>query len=164
MITVGETSEEFQFYTLLSSPPSSLVCETTDDTLSISWSDPTVGLVAGTDYTYSFSLMESMFSQYKYTYKAFPNFLKYLAATDNVVYEGTSDITYNDGSIWTRKVSINESIASATTYEFSVKIIVDNIQTLTSDGTYEFTEMESEEGSVKCYTNPAQLLGIHDLS
>ena len=96
-----------------------------------------------------------------FTYKAFPNFLKYLAATDNVVYEGTSDITYNDGSIWTRKVSINESIASATTYEFSVKIIVDNIQTLTSDGTYEFTEMESEEGSVKCYTNPAQLLGIH---
>ena len=95
------------------------------------------------------------------TYKALPNFLKYLAATDNVVYEGTSDITYNDGSIWTRKVSINESIASATTYEFSVKIIVDNIQTLTSDGTYEFTEMESEEGSVKCYTNPAQLLGIH---
>ena len=94
-------------------------------------------------------------------YKALPNFLKYLAATDNVVYEGTSDITYNDGSIWTRKVSINESIASATTYEFSVKIIVDNIQTLTSDGTYEFTEMESEEGSVKCYTNPAQLLGIY---
>ena len=64
LITVGETSEEFQLYTLLSSPPSSLVCETTDDTLSISWSDPTVGLVAGTDYTYSFSLMESMFSQY----------------------------------------------------------------------------------------------------
>ena len=87
--------------------------------------------------------------------------LKYLAATEIVVYEGTSDITYNDGSIWTRKVSINESIASATTYEFSVKIIVDNIQTLTSDGTYEFTEMESEEGSVKCYTNPAQLSGIH---
>ena len=44
-----------------------------------------------------------------------------------------------------------------------MKIIVDNIQTLTSDGTYEFTEMESEEGSVKCYTNPAQLSGIHDL-
>ena len=64
LITVGETSEEFQFYTLLSSPPSSLACETTDNTLSISWSDPTVGLVAGTDYTYSFSLMESMFSQY----------------------------------------------------------------------------------------------------
>jgi hypothetical protein len=64
LITVGETSEEFQFYTLLSSPPSSLACETTDNTLSISWSDPTVGLVSGTDYTYSFSLMESMFSQY----------------------------------------------------------------------------------------------------
>ena len=62
LITVGETSEEFQLYTLLSSPPSSLACETTADTLSISWSDPTVGLVAGTDYTYSFSLMESMFT------------------------------------------------------------------------------------------------------
>ena len=45
-----------------------------------------------------------------------------------------------------------------------MKIIVDNIQTLTSDGTYEFTEMESEEGSVKCYTNPAQLSGIHTIT
>ena len=74
LITVGETSEEFQFYTLLSSPPSSLACETTDNTLSISWNDPTVGLVAGTDYTYSFSLMESMFSQYLPIHKVFPNF------------------------------------------------------------------------------------------
>ena len=85
LITVGETSEEFQFYTLLSSPPSSLACETTDNTLSISWSDPTVGLVAGTDYTYSFSLMESMFSQYlplKVLYMSFDNFLLAVESCD----------------------------------------------------------------------------------
>ena len=60
LITLGETSDEFHFYTRPSSPPSSVECETSVDTLAISFYDPTVGLESGT-YTYTYTLTDSMY-------------------------------------------------------------------------------------------------------
>ena len=74
---------------------------------------------------------------------------------------------YDDGNIETHELVISdtvadltESIASATTYDFSVKLVADKMETLTSAGFYETIEMESNEATVKCYTNPAQLSGM----
>ena len=61
LITEGETSEEFYFYTLPTSPPSDLACDTTYDTLSITWSDPTIGMVENTTYQFSYNLVDSKF-------------------------------------------------------------------------------------------------------
>ena len=59
LITEGETSEEFYFYTLPTSPPSDLACDTTYDTLSLTWSDPTMGMVENTTYQFSYNLLDS---------------------------------------------------------------------------------------------------------
>ena len=54
---------------------------------------------------------------------------------------------------------ITQSIISANTYEFSVKLIASDMETLTAAGIYETTEQESEQASVNCYTNPAAVSG-----
>ena len=54
---------------------------------------------------------------------------------------------------------ITQSILSANTYEFSVKLIASDMETLTAAGIYETTEQESEQASVNCYTNPAAVSG-----
>ena len=64
VITEGETSDEFYFYTLLSSPPSSLECETLYNQMDLTWNNPTNGLDSGTSYEYSYSVTESMFIIY----------------------------------------------------------------------------------------------------
>ena len=93
-----------------------------------------------------------------------PQKLWILGSTGTVIYEGT----YDDGSIETHELVISdtvadlsENIASATTYDFSVKLVADKMETLTSAGFYETIEMESNEATVKCYTNPAQLSGMY---
>ena len=62
VITEGETSDEFYFYTLLSSPPSSLECETLYNQMDLTWNNPTNGLDSGTSYECSYTVTESMFS------------------------------------------------------------------------------------------------------
>ena len=42
-----------------------------------------------------------------------------------------------------------------------MKLVADKMETLTSAGFYETIEMESNEATVKCYTNPAQLSGMY---
>ena len=54
---------------------------------------------------------------------------------------------------------ITQSIISANTYEFSVKLIASNMETLTAAGIYETTEQESGQALVNCYTNPAAVSG-----
>ena len=54
---------------------------------------------------------------------------------------------------------ITQNIHSANTYEFSVKLIASDMETLTAAGIYETTEQESEQASVNCYTNPATVSG-----
>ena len=54
---------------------------------------------------------------------------------------------------------ITQSIISANTYEFSVKLIASNMETLTAAGIYKTTEQESGQASVNCYTNPAAASG-----
>ena len=95
-----------------------------------------------------------------------PQKLWLLGSTGTVIYEGT----YDDGSIETHELVISdtvadlsENIASATTYDFSVKLVADEMETLTSAGYYETIEMESNEATVKCYTNPAQLSGMYKI-
>ena len=56
LITEGETSDEFYFYTLPSSVPANLECDADFETLSINWEDPTIGMVSNTSYTFSYSL------------------------------------------------------------------------------------------------------------
>ena len=74
VITEGETSDEFYFYTLLSSPPSSLECETLYNQMDLTWNNPTNGLDSGTSYEYSYTVAESMFIIYtfskKFTFKS----------------------------------------------------------------------------------------------
>ena len=70
MITEGETSDEFYFYTLLSSPPSSLECETLYNQMDLTWNNPTNGLDSGTSYECSYTVTESMFF-YLYLSKKF---------------------------------------------------------------------------------------------
>ena len=70
MITEGETSDEFYFYTLLSSPPSSLECETLYNQMDLTWNNPTNGLDSGTLYECSYTVTESMFL-YLYLSKKF---------------------------------------------------------------------------------------------
>jgi len=112
--------------------------------MDLTWNNPTNGLDSGTLYEYSYSVTES--------------------STGTVIYEGM----YDDGNIETHELVISdtvadltESIASATTYDFSVKLVADKMETLTSAGFYETIEMESNEATVKCYTNPAQLSGLN---
>jgi hypothetical protein len=64
VITEGETSDEFYFYTLLSSPPSSLECETLYNQMDLTWNNPTNGLDSGTSYEYSYSVTDSKFIIY----------------------------------------------------------------------------------------------------
>ena len=56
LITEGETSDEFYFYTLPSSVPANLECDADFETLSINWEDPTIGMVSNTSYTFSYTL------------------------------------------------------------------------------------------------------------
>ena len=59
LITEGETSGEFYFYTLPTSTPSDLKCEATTDDLIVTWSDPTTGMDQNTIYQYSYYLIDS---------------------------------------------------------------------------------------------------------
>ena len=62
LITDGETSDEFYFYTLPTSPPSDLECATTYDSLSLTWGNPTIGMVDNTSYQFSYTLVDSMYN------------------------------------------------------------------------------------------------------
>ena len=62
MITEGETSDVFYFYTLPTLPPADLACETTYDSLSLTWSQPTLGMEENTTYYYSYNLIKSMYA------------------------------------------------------------------------------------------------------
>ena len=57
-----------------------------------------------------------------------------------------------------------ETIAAATTYEFSLKLVADTMETFLDNGIYEKTEMESHSVSVKCYTKPEVTTGTYDFS
>lgn len=61
LITDGETSDAFYFYTLPTSPPSDLECATTYDSLSLTWGNPTIGMVDNTSYQFSYTLVDSMY-------------------------------------------------------------------------------------------------------
>ena len=75
------------------------------------------------------------------------------------MYEGTTDSKLYYGDIESHSKTFQTSISSATTYEFSVKLIAPEKEILTSSGTYETTDMESNEGTIKCYTNPLPIDG-----
>lgn len=60
LITEGETSDVFYFYTSPTLPPADLACETTYDSLILTWSQPTLGMEENTTYYYSYNLIKSM--------------------------------------------------------------------------------------------------------
>ena len=70
LITEGETSEAFYFYTLPTTEPSDLTCETTiiagisaSDyyyNAAFSWQNPTTGISEDIAYQFSYNLVESM--------------------------------------------------------------------------------------------------------
>ena len=71
LITDGETSDEFYFYTLPTSPPSDLECATTYDSLSLTWGNPTIGMVDNTSYQFSYTLVDSMWSKFEICFLVF---------------------------------------------------------------------------------------------
>ena len=80
-------------------------------------------------------------------------------ATGVTVFESTTDSKIYYGEIESHTEVFQTSISSATTYEFSVKLIAPEKEILTSSGTYATTHMESNEGTIKCYTNPLPIDG-----
>ena len=52
MITEGENSNKFYFFTLPSSIPADLECKAESHALSLQWTDPTIGMVENVTYHY----------------------------------------------------------------------------------------------------------------
>ena len=58
LITEGETSYPFYFYTLPTTPPIMMACESTLDSITFKWKKPTTGMVDQTVYHYDYSLSQ----------------------------------------------------------------------------------------------------------
>ena len=71
MITEGETSDVFYFYTSPTLPPADLACKTTYDSLSLTWSQPTLGMEENTTYYYSYNLIKSMYAHMLFQQQCF---------------------------------------------------------------------------------------------
>ena len=56
LIAKGDYSKEFYFYTLPTSPPLELECETSYDSVTPKWKNPTIGLKNGTEYKFIYNL------------------------------------------------------------------------------------------------------------
>ena len=67
MITEGETSDEFYVYTAPTLQPADTQCETTYDTIILTWRHPTLGMEfiensTTPTFQFSYTLSESMFA------------------------------------------------------------------------------------------------------
>ena len=63
LITEGENSEYFYFFTLPTSLPFDLRCGSTFDTLSLQWTDPTIGMRENVPYFYNYNLVKGRYSR-----------------------------------------------------------------------------------------------------
>ena len=68
LIAEGESSDEFYFFTLPSSPPADLKCKTESHSLSLRWRDPIIGMIENVTYQYSYDLIAGMFIAYPLSY------------------------------------------------------------------------------------------------
>ena len=75
LITGGETSDEFYVYTSPTLQPADLQCDTTYDTISLTWRHPTLGMdfienSTTPTFQFSYTLTESMLIEYSVFHKS----------------------------------------------------------------------------------------------
>ena len=65
LITEGESSDTFHFFTLPSTPPSDLACTSTFESLTLKWNDPTRGMpeMINQAYRFAYSLTDGRFTR-----------------------------------------------------------------------------------------------------
>ena len=70
LISEGHNSDEFYFFTTPSSPPSSLACDTTSDSLTLTWRDPTIGMELQKSYQFDYRLVAGMSHIFNYYFSS----------------------------------------------------------------------------------------------
>ena len=164
------------------SPPSDLECATTYDSLSLTWGNPTIGMVDNTSYQFSYTLVDSMYKSQNlksgfflvfgfFEIKFFRYFfslqilggqisffinrtkINILGETGETMSEEFTQAEDYSGEIGDHSLDFSQHIYPATTYEFTVKLVAPDL------GAYASEEMESNDNSITCYSNPSKLLG-----